>query len=174
MSLQSSQDDSCSQRRPAPRFTFEEKEILLGLVKTYQHVLECKKTDVSSLAKKNATWKEIAGLFNSHHGVTRRDPNQLKKCWANMKQKSKGEDATKKRDRHKTGGGPAKCHVSALSEQVMAVASHISTRAGNATDSDGGIDLPPVASLPVIRLLQPMVDEPGDAECHYSDKGCIG
>ncbi|XP_077516733.1 uncharacterized protein LOC144127661 [Amblyomma americanum] len=67
-----------------------------------------------------------------------------------------------------TRGGPAKCHVSAQSEQVMVVASHISTRAGNATDSDGGIDLPPVASLPVIRLLQPMVDGPGDAECHYS------
>ncbi|XP_077517247.1 uncharacterized protein LOC144128067 isoform X2 [Amblyomma americanum] len=44
------------------------------------------------------------------------------------KQKSKEEDARKKRDRHKTGGGSAQCTVSAQSEQVIAVASHIMTR----------------------------------------------
>ncbi|XP_077486846.1 uncharacterized protein LOC144098224 [Amblyomma americanum] len=82
------------------------------------------------------------------------------------KQKSKEEDARKKRDRHKTGGG---CTVSAQSEQVIAVASHIMTRVGNQSDSDGGIDLPPVASLPVIRLLQPMVDGAGNEEFHYAE-----
>ncbi|XP_077513502.1 uncharacterized protein LOC144124593 isoform X1 [Amblyomma americanum] len=85
------------------------------------------------------------------------------------KQKSKEEDARKKRDRHKTGGGSAQCTVSAQSEQVIAVASHIMTRVGNQTDSDGGIDLPPVASLPVIRLLQPMVDGAGNEELHYAE-----
>lgn len=69
-----------------------------------------------------------------------------------------------------SGGGSAQCTVSAQSEQVIAVASHIMTRVGNQTDSDGGIDLPPVASLPVIRLLQPMVDGAGNEEFHYAGK----
>lgn len=92
-----------SQRRAAPRFTAEEKELLTSLVKEHARFLENKQTDIASLAKKKEVWKEVARIYNSHHGVTRRDHFQLKKCWANLKQKWKEEAAKEKRERHRTG-----------------------------------------------------------------------
>ncbi|KAL3221089.1 hypothetical protein MRX96_029646 [Rhipicephalus microplus] len=89
-------------RNAAPRFTEDEKTVLIALVGEFKHIIECKKTDVASIAKKNETWKEIAKRFNSNHGITRRDHVQLNKCWNNLKQKWKEEAAREKRERHKT------------------------------------------------------------------------
>ncbi|KAL3203876.1 hypothetical protein MRX96_041649 [Rhipicephalus microplus] len=77
------------QRKVAPRVTEDEKTVLIALVGEFKHIIECKKTDVAPIAKKNETWKEIANCFNSNHGITRRDHVQLKKCSNNIKQKLK-------------------------------------------------------------------------------------
>lgn len=54
-------------RKAAPRFTEDEKTVLIALVGEFKHIIECKKTDVASISKKNETWKEIAKRFNSNH-----------------------------------------------------------------------------------------------------------
>ncbi|KAH7945109.1 hypothetical protein HPB49_007017 [Dermacentor silvarum] len=146
-------------RKPAPRFTPEEKSLLLSLVNNHKKVLECKKTDVASLSAKSAAWKKLAVEYNAQHGVTPRDFKQLKKCWGNMKQKWKEENSEEKRKIHKTGGGPAAAGMTPLSALVGAVAGHMATRIANENDSDGATYLPPVDSQPVVRLLQPMVTE---------------
>ncbi|KAH8009868.1 hypothetical protein HPB51_020660 [Rhipicephalus microplus] len=58
-------------RKAAPRFTEDEKTVLIALVGEFKHIIECKKTDVASIAKNNQTWKEIAKRFNYNHGITR-------------------------------------------------------------------------------------------------------
>lgn len=90
-------------KKPAPRFTEDEKAILTGLVRKYQKILECKKTDVASLSAKAETWKRVCVEFNSNYGVRPRDDKQLKKCWGNLKQKWKEEQSEEKRTLHKTG-----------------------------------------------------------------------
>ncbi|KAH8033699.1 hypothetical protein MRX96_001116 [Rhipicephalus microplus] len=89
-------------RKAAPRFTEDEKTVLMALVGEFKHIIECKKTDVASIEKKNKTWKEIAKRFNYNHGITRRDHVQLKNCWNNLKQKWKKGAAREKRERRKT------------------------------------------------------------------------
>ncbi|XP_037512324.1 myb/SANT-like DNA-binding domain-containing protein 3 [Rhipicephalus sanguineus] len=152
-------DSGTSARKSAPRFTEEEKLILVGLVNKYKHILECKKTDVAFINKKTETWTELAKQFNSNHGVTSRDPRQLKggpfkKCWVNMKQKWKEERAEEKRKVFKTGGGPPPPPMDSVSALVGAVASHMATRIPNAYDSDGATYLAPVTSEPVLQLLR--------------------
>lgn len=152
-------DSGTSARKSAPRFTEEEKSILVGLVNKYKQILEYKKTDVASINKKAETWIELAKQFNSNHGVTSRDPKQLKKCWGNMKQKWKEQRAEEKREVFKTGGGPSPPPMDSVSTLVGAVASHMATRIPNAYDSDGATYLAPVASEPVLQLLRPMVTD---------------
>ncbi|XP_072145134.1 uncharacterized protein [Dermacentor andersoni] len=115
----------------------------------------------------------LAVEYNAQHGVTPRDPKQLKKCWGNMKQKCKKENSEEKRKIHKTvfnvhcvrahskhfinvlhrmlqllrislGGGPAAAGMTPLSALVGAVAGHMATRIPNEEDSHGAIYLPPV------------------------------
>nr|XP_054919005.1 myb/SANT-like DNA-binding domain-containing protein 3 [Dermacentor andersoni] len=161
----------CGSRKPAPRFTSEEKSLLLSLVNNHKKVLECKKTDVASLSAKTAAWKKLAVEYNAQHGVTPRDPKQLKKCWGNMKQKWKEENSEEKRKIHKTGGGPAAAGMTPLSALVGAVAGHMATRIPNEEDSDGATYLPPVDSEPVVRLLQPMIT--GEVEATYDYYGIV-
>ncbi|KAH6919605.1 hypothetical protein HPB50_029407 [Hyalomma asiaticum] len=89
-------------RKQAPRFTAEEKSLLLSLVNNHKKVLECKKTDVASVNAKCEAWQKLAVEYNAQHGVTPRHFKQLKKCWGNMKQKWKEENAAEKRKIHKT------------------------------------------------------------------------
>lgn len=49
-------------------------------------------------------------------------------------------------------------------ELVGSIASHMATRVENAFDSDATGYQPPVASLPVVRLLQPMTDSRNEAD----------
>ncbi|KAK8784547.1 hypothetical protein V5799_009090 [Amblyomma americanum] len=45
----------------------------------------------------------------------------------------------------------------------------MATRIYNEFDSDGANDLPSVHTLPVVRLLQPMIDGGGDTEFNFTD-----
>lgn len=90
-------------RKPAPRFTAGEKDILVELVTKYKNIIECKETDVSSLNAKLQAWIRLSTEYNCNQGVSPRDVKQLKKCWENMKRKAKEEDAREKKWVHKTG-----------------------------------------------------------------------
>ena len=66
-----------------------EKSILRELVDDQKHVLEGKKNDFLSIKKKSEAWDELAEKFNSQQGVNKRDAKSLKKCWENIKARSK-------------------------------------------------------------------------------------
>ncbi|KAL1436915.1 hypothetical protein MTO96_049212 [Rhipicephalus appendiculatus] len=80
-------------RKPAPRFTNEEKELLISLVNKYRKVIECKKTDLASVDAKTDAWKKLCVEFNAQHGVTPRDFKQLKKCWGESETKMEGRES---------------------------------------------------------------------------------
>ncbi|XP_063218751.1 uncharacterized protein LOC134542863 [Bacillus rossius redtenbacheri] len=88
------------------RFSSIERSILLGLVRSWAHVIECKKTDFSNLAAKKDAWARIECEFNSQPDVIKRSSAQLKKCWENVKTKQKKALALATRQRMATGGGP--------------------------------------------------------------------
>lgn len=67
-------------------YSTKEKALLASLVETCKDKLESKKTDSTTNAVKNDTWKSIAEQYNTHD-VTARNAGQLKKCWENMKYK---------------------------------------------------------------------------------------
>ncbi|KAH7981588.1 hypothetical protein HPB52_000018 [Rhipicephalus sanguineus] len=54
---------------------------------------------------------------------------------------------------------------------VGSIAGHMATRVENAFDSGGTAYLPPVASLPVVRLLQPMIDDRSEADIDCQGTG---
>lgn len=70
-------------------FTELEKNILINLVDKHKSIVELKKNDPSSIAKKQQKWKQIASEFNSEPNVEPRDDKKLKKAWENLKMKCK-------------------------------------------------------------------------------------
>ncbi|KAL3185360.1 hypothetical protein MRX96_030175 [Rhipicephalus microplus] len=94
---------------------------------------------------------------------------QLQKCWNNLNQKWKEEAAREKRERHKTGGGSESSAMAPVYELVGSIASHMATSVENAFDSDATGYQPPVASLPVVKLLQPMTDSQNEADFDCQD-----
>ncbi|KAH7940254.1 hypothetical protein HPB52_022574 [Rhipicephalus sanguineus] len=53
---------------------------------------------------------------------------------------------------------------------VGSIAGHMATRVENALDSDGTKYMSPVASLPAVRLLQPMIDGRSEADIDCQDE----
>ncbi|KAK4885155.1 hypothetical protein RN001_001426 [Aquatica leii] len=86
-------------------FSADEKESLKILVKKYKDILENKKTDCVSVSQKKKTWIQLAVEYNSLAENSSRTPQQLKKCWENLKNKRKMELSLEKRERLTTGGG---------------------------------------------------------------------
>ncbi|KAK7066843.1 hypothetical protein SK128_016519 [Halocaridina rubra] len=69
-------------------FTEEERNFLLHLVQDYP-ILESKSTDTATLQKKWRFWVELTNRFNAAGMNAKRTPEQLRKCWKNMKCKAK-------------------------------------------------------------------------------------
>ena len=56
--------------------------------------IEDKRTDSSTLEKKEGNWVRLAEHFNGSTGIKRtRDRAQLKACWKNLKAKAKNDAA---------------------------------------------------------------------------------
>ncbi|XP_077513234.1 myb/SANT-like DNA-binding domain-containing protein 3 [Amblyomma americanum] len=118
-------------------FSRVERDLLLDLVDKHKAVLENKRTDAVSVARKRKEWELIETQFNSSHNVSPRTWLQLKKCWENWKNKWRKAKADDNREIFKTGGGSAA--PSQLTEdlqRVGSVASHMGVRLANPFDSD--------------------------------------
>ncbi|XP_077512606.1 uncharacterized protein LOC144123698 [Amblyomma americanum] len=118
-------------------FSKVERDLLLDLVDKHKAVLENKRTDAVSVARKRKEWELIETQFNSSHNVSPRTWLQLKKCWENWKNKWRKAKADDNREIFKTGGGSAA--PSQLTEdlqRVGSVASHMGVRLANPFDSD--------------------------------------
>ncbi|XP_077485476.1 myb/SANT-like DNA-binding domain-containing protein 3 [Amblyomma americanum] len=88
-------------------FSRVERALLLDLVDKHKAVLENKRTDAVSVARKRKEWELIETQFNSSHNVSPRTWLQLKKCWENWKNKWRKAKADDNREIFKTGGGSA-------------------------------------------------------------------
>lgn len=90
-----SDDDSVqAPRNKTMVFTLEERKLLLRLVNMHYDVLNNKKVDSTSTQLKNQAWEAINKEYLEHTTLVRlpRTPQQLKRCWENMKCKAKKGD----------------------------------------------------------------------------------
>jgi len=86
-------------------FTENEKSILVNLVFSNIEVLEDKRNTADAIAIKQQAWKKLSEKFNSYCSVRHFSAQQLKKCWMNMKSKSKKEDSRENKGRVLNDGG---------------------------------------------------------------------
>uniref|UniRef100_A0A8C5QC53 Myb/SANT-like DNA-binding domain-containing protein 3 n=1 Tax=Leptobrachium leishanense TaxID=445787 RepID=A0A8C5QC53_9ANUR len=106
--------------KPAKYFSELEKNVLLALVEKYKYVLECKKSDARTIALKQRTWQALAYEYNSQPSVSLRDFKQLKKCWENIKARTKKIMAHEMREKVKLCG-PASISHQALKDKVASM-----------------------------------------------------
>ncbi|CAH2283681.1 myb SANT-like DNA-binding domain-containing 3 [Pelobates cultripes] len=106
--------------KPAKYFSELEKNVLLALVEKYKYVLECKKSDARTIALKQRTWQALAHEYNSQPSVSLRDFKQLKKCWENIKARTKKIMAHERREKVKRCG-PASDSHQALKDKVASM-----------------------------------------------------
>ncbi|KAG8442624.1 hypothetical protein GDO86_011419 [Hymenochirus boettgeri] len=106
--------------KPAKYFSELEKSVLLALVEKYKYVLECKKSDARTIALKQRTWQALAHEYNSQPSVSLRDFKQLKKCWENIKARTKKIMAHERREKGKLCGPESNSHQ-ALKEKVASM-----------------------------------------------------
>uniref|UniRef100_A0A1Y1KNH9 Regulatory protein zeste n=1 Tax=Photinus pyralis TaxID=7054 RepID=A0A1Y1KNH9_PHOPY len=91
----------------AANFTAKEEAILTSLVKQYEHVLECKKTDAVTNQQKTEAWSNVAREFNVVND-SHRSEAVLKKKFENLKKRVKKKLSENKTYSMGTGGGPYK------------------------------------------------------------------
>ncbi|XP_029445807.1 myb/SANT-like DNA-binding domain-containing protein 3 [Rhinatrema bivittatum] len=107
--------------KPAKYFSELEKSVLLALVEKYKYVLECKKSDARTIALKQRTWQALAYEYNSQPSVSLRDFKQLKKCWENIKARTKKIMAHERREKVKWSVSPAMNSHESLKERVASM-----------------------------------------------------
>ncbi|CAH1634677.1 unnamed protein product [Spodoptera littoralis] len=111
---------------------------LVDLVEKHFAIVECKKTDATTIRSKNQEWQKIAEEFNSVSSVHPREWIVLKNCWENLKKRAKSEQTARNQHYLGTGGGlPRKLTVDPAIDRVLDL---IQTRVSgfvNVYDSDG-------------------------------------
>ncbi len=98
-------------------FTEQEKHLLLDLKKKYPVVLSQDKS-AKSFKGKNQAWPQLVEEFNSNSNVTRRELDHIKICVANLTPNAKKDDASRRKELHRTGGGPSTSEQG-LSEEAL-------------------------------------------------------
>ncbi len=79
-----------AQRIRSSNFTSHEKKLLYQLMEQYGTIIEDKKTDNMTIKKKEDAWVQLTADFNASVGIKdKRDINNLKACWKNLKAKAK-------------------------------------------------------------------------------------
>ena len=114
-----------------------EKELLLNLVHRDQKIVENKKTDAVTTQQKSEGWERISLEFNSTPGVSKRNGEQLKKCWNNFKQRARKEKAAKWRYASGTDGGGPNYPPDPFLEKIDSLMPQINLRLASPFDSDG-------------------------------------
>ncbi|XP_071653648.1 uncharacterized protein [Temnothorax longispinosus] len=88
-------------------YTPIKKSLFLQILNKYKHVIECKKSNFSTLREKESAWNDICEEFNNSSLITQeRSVQQLKKLWTNIKQTQRDVITKEKQNKFATGGGP--------------------------------------------------------------------
>ena len=93
------------------------------------------------MKQKNKTWEEISTKFCSMINTTKRTGEQLKKCWNNIKFKSRQQKMAERKETMATGGGPSRKddEEDNYLRKVESVVPHLNLRVNSVFDSDGFI-----------------------------------
>ena len=71
-------------------FSFREKELLVTLIERHGGVVESRTGDGVTIEQKVAAWADVQARFNQMNGAAQeRSVTELKKCYWNLKQKTK-------------------------------------------------------------------------------------
>ena len=108
--------DSAKKKRGA-NFSPAEQELLVSLI-TQHPMIECKKTDKESAAKRKQEWVKVANNFNSMLMENQRTVRNMQWLWKNMKRKAKTDFAAAKNERRGTGGGPSTYELNPMSIRI--------------------------------------------------------
>ncbi|XP_067208394.1 myb/SANT-like DNA-binding domain-containing protein 3 isoform X2 [Linepithema humile] len=100
-------------------FTASEIITLIELVKKYQHIIECKKTDSTTWRDKDECWSKITDELNSCCGETYRKKKSVKTKYEDMKKNLKKKLSRNKMETFKTGGGPANIQPLTFAEEIL-------------------------------------------------------
>ncbi|KAK9754658.1 Myb/SANT-like DNA-binding domain [Popillia japonica] len=87
-------------------FSMKEECLLISLVKTYRHEIECKKSNTNSNKIKKQAWDKIDRELNTISGETYRTSQTLRNKYENLKKRTKKKVADMKSNIYGTGGGP--------------------------------------------------------------------
>ncbi|XP_046404418.1 myb/SANT-like DNA-binding domain-containing protein 3 isoform X1 [Ischnura elegans] len=150
------------------RLTREETKLLVDIIVKHQEVLESKKTDALSNAKKAKAWLDVQEEFNSNEFVRKRTAKQLRKSWDNLKMRKRKELADERQERMRTGGGPMpSTSREDLPPEMEIAMSSISYSPPNAGDCDA-LPVPSVSTVGRVEtsecLLPPNVSEISDCD----------
>lgn len=90
-------------RERTQNWSFEEKNLLLKLCEERLDILETKRSDQTSIAKKSEAWQQLRTEFISELGIER-DLGRLKEQWQRMKCQTRSElqDFAKRLRRHES------------------------------------------------------------------------
>lgn len=128
-------------RQRSSNFSSFEKNLLTELMEQYGQIIEDKKTDNSTVKKKDTAWQQLADSFNGSTGLKeKRDVVQLKACWKNLKTKAKKDAATVRREMFITGGGPPPKKDDSLAEKINSLIPQQMEPLQNPYDDDGILD----------------------------------
>ncbi|KAK4882199.1 hypothetical protein RN001_005518 [Aquatica leii] len=103
-------------------FTEFEKNLLFEIVtNNYIDIIENKKTDGVSCAKKQVAWEEISVKFNSQAQTGPRTAKQLHSLYDILKKNARSNLHSDKRNLYKTGGGTFTPKSTILDEKIVAL-----------------------------------------------------
>ncbi|XP_028167727.1 fibrinogen silencer-binding protein-like [Ostrinia furnacalis] len=124
-------------------YTASEKELLLDIIKSYQHIIENKETNAQMIIKKREAWDCICEKYNAvaMSGCRTVTWQQLRHLYENLKQRSKKNIAKAnrlqfyektreiqkkasldKKEINRTGGGTYKSTLTEQDQQILAMA----------------------------------------------------
>jgi hypothetical protein len=128
-----------SKKNPRSKnYTEYERKLLVDLLKIHGNgIVESKKKDVKTIAKKKKVWEEILKDFNADHQVNKRELRQLQTLWKDMKFSAKKDVARVARERTKTGGGKPPDDIDSLTEEFVGIIPE-QFESINAPDDDEG------------------------------------
>ena len=128
-------------RQRGSNFSTFEKMLVTELMEEFGVTIEDKRTDNSTLEKKERSWVQLADRFNGSTGIKEtRDRAQLKACWKNLKAKAKKDAAEERRSQFQTGGGPPINATDALSKKIIDMIPQQISPLPNPYDDDGALD----------------------------------
>ncbi|PSN39012.1 hypothetical protein C0J52_14030 [Blattella germanica] len=90
------------------------------------------------MKQKNKTWEEIRTKFCSMGNTTKTTGEHLKKCWNNIKFKSRQQKMMERKETMATGGGPSRKdnEEDIYLQKVESVVPHINLKVNSVFDCD--------------------------------------